>query len=293
VNGERTRAMVSETPRFVDENLLRVADRDFHCDFFVDDAPAGRLPVMKDRALVERYIEVAEQLRPVVIVEFGIRRGGSTALLDALCTPDKLIAVEISTNHAAALQEYIDEHALSDIVRPYYGVDQADRARLLGIVAEEIGRRPIDLVVDDASHLYPETLASFEALFPRLRPGALYVIEDWNADQLISDVIAHRLSVVSGPEREAIEQKIGALQIEHDEQARRAGSPRISLTQLAVELAVARASSGDAIREVRINGNWIVIERGADVVDPDGFRLADLVHDHFGFTTAVPRGFSQ
>jgi hypothetical protein len=55
---------MSDTPRFVDANLLRVGDRDFHCDFFVDDAPAERLPVSKPRDLVERYIEVAEQLRP-------------------------------------------------------------------------------------------------------------------------------------------------------------------------------------------------------------------------------------
>jgi cephalosporin hydroxylase len=291
VNCERTRAAVSETPRFIDENLLRVGDREFHCDFFVDDAPPERLPVMKHRALVERYIEVAEQLRPVVVVEIGIRRGGSTALMDALYTPDKLIAIEISTTPAVALQDYIDERGLGDIVRPYYGVDQSDRARLSEIVAQELGGRAIDLVVDDASHLYPETVASFEVLFPRLRPGALYVIEDWNADQLISDVIAHRLSVVSGAERSALEQEIAALQ---EEQARqRAGSPRVPLPQLAVELAVVRASAGDAIREVTINRNWIVIERGTDALDPDRFRFADLVNDHFGFTTAVPRGFSR
>jgi hypothetical protein len=87
-----------------------------------------------------------------------------------------------------------------------------------------------------------------------------------------------------------IVQQLGAIE---DEQAQRAESPRISLMQLAVELAVARASSGDAIRDVRINGNWIVVERGADVLATDGFRLADLVDDHYGFTTAVRRGFSR
>jgi predicted methyltransferase len=35
----------------------------------------------------------------------------------------------------------------------------------------------LDLVVDDTSHLGP-TRASFNTLFPRLRPGGVYVIED-------------------------------------------------------------------------------------------------------------------
>jgi hypothetical protein len=40
----------------------------------------------------------------------------------------------------------------------------------------------VDLVIDDASHLYPFTKGSFETLFPRLRPGGLYIIEDWSWD---------------------------------------------------------------------------------------------------------------
>jgi hypothetical protein len=34
-------------------------------------------------------------------------------------------------------------------------------------------------VIDDASHLYRTTRASFEALFPLCVPGGLYIIEDW------------------------------------------------------------------------------------------------------------------
>jgi hypothetical protein len=35
-------------------------------------------------------------------------------------------------------------------------------------------------VVDDASHTYEETKASFEILFPLLQPGGIYLIEDWS-----------------------------------------------------------------------------------------------------------------
>jgi SAM-dependent methyltransferase len=39
---------------------------------------------------------------------------------------------------------------------------------------------PLDLVFDDASHFYRFSKVSFETLFPLLRPGGLYVIEDWS-----------------------------------------------------------------------------------------------------------------
>jgi hypothetical protein len=38
----------------------------------------------------------------------------------------------------------------------------------------------VDLVVDDASHTYEATKTSFEILFPLLRPGGIYIIEDWS-----------------------------------------------------------------------------------------------------------------
>ena len=35
-------------------------------------------------------------------------------------------------------------------------------------------------MIDDGSHLLEETRACFETLFPRLRKGGLYMLEDWN-----------------------------------------------------------------------------------------------------------------
>lgn len=35
-----------------------------------------------------------------------------------------------------------------------------------------------DIIIDDASHINPLTIRSFEILFPLLKPGGIYVIED-------------------------------------------------------------------------------------------------------------------
>jgi hypothetical protein len=37
----------------------------------------------------------------------------------------------------------------------------------------------IDMIVDDASHLYEQSKASFEICFPHLKPGGTYFLEDW------------------------------------------------------------------------------------------------------------------
>lgn len=39
---------------------------------------------------------------------------------------------------------------------------------------------PWDLIVDDASHLPPETSRTLIHMWPTVAPGGLYVIEDWN-----------------------------------------------------------------------------------------------------------------
>ncbi len=53
--------------------------------------------------------------------------------------------------------------------------DQSDQ-RFLGDLARTYG--PFDVVIDDGSHIGRHTIASFAALWPAVRPGGFYVIED-------------------------------------------------------------------------------------------------------------------
>jgi hypothetical protein len=57
--------------------------------------------------------------------------------------------------------------------------DQSDPGSLERAVA---GCPPFDLIVDDGSHLASHTLTTFETLFPKLKPGGIYAVEDlWYA----------------------------------------------------------------------------------------------------------------
>ena len=55
--------------------------------------------------------------------------------------------------------------------------DQRDAAFLNDLV-DKIGE--VDIIIDDASHLNDHTIRTFEILFPRLKDGGIYVIEDLN-----------------------------------------------------------------------------------------------------------------
>lgn len=59
-------------------------------------------------------------------------------------------------------------------LRTFMG-SQADPEFLIAL-ADRIG--PLDIVIDDGSHLSADVILSFRTLFPLLRPGGLYVIED-------------------------------------------------------------------------------------------------------------------
>lgn len=131
--------------------------------------------IVKTPAMADHYAELGRSLAPIgTVVELGIFRGGSTALLNELLRPGHLVAVDIASESGSlAFDRYAAEHPT---VETLWGVSQADRDAVLSA----IGVGPLDLVVDDGSHLYGLTAASFDLLFPLVRPGGVYVIEDWN-----------------------------------------------------------------------------------------------------------------
>src|SRR3954454_4686448 len=158
---------------------FQVGGVDFECSFEHGSKP-DRFLICKNRGLVEDYLAVFDDFSDANMVELGIMDGGSVALAALAANPAKLVALELDEERVAALDDLLERLALTERIRPYYGVDQADRARLRAIIEDEFGDQKLDLVVDDASHRLDETRASFETLFPRLRPGGLYLIEDWN-----------------------------------------------------------------------------------------------------------------
>jgi predicted O-methyltransferase YrrM len=189
----------------------------------------NRFCLVKTPALVAAYLQLLDTLHPTTIVELGVYQGGSCALMALAGDPDVLVAVELREGRVPALDELIVERGLGGRVHVHHGVDQADAPELGRVIDQHLGSRPLDLVIDDASHLVAPTRTSFNVLFPRLRPGGAYVIEDWSW--------AHIGYGLHRPQE-------------------------TPLTELVFEITMALPSPPGVIHEIRIDRDWAVIVRG-------------------------------
>lgn len=190
--------------------------------------------LLKDRSIVRAYVDYWRE-RPGFeaenVFEIGLWDGGSIALWHEILQPRIHVGVDIDDRRTAYFDEYAAAARRRDQIRTYWDVDQSDKQRLARIVAENFDA-PLDLVLDDGSHLYPQTRAAMEVLLPLLRPGGLYVVEDW--------AWAHW-----GPEYRL-----------------HASPERASLTRLVAELAGVVGSNQEIVAGLDVRRPFFVIERG-------------------------------
>lgn len=126
----------------------------------------------------EVFLEFYQSLvafAPKRIVEIGIFEGGSTVYLDKQFQPEKLVGVDLKPLPIGPLEAY---RKTKPHIAIHYGTSQDDPA-LPALLKADLGGEA-DLIIDDASHMYGLTRDTFLNCFNLLRPGGLYLIEDWN-----------------------------------------------------------------------------------------------------------------
>ena len=202
--------------------------------------------VLKVPSMVEKTAALVDEVNPKNIFELGIFKGGSVVLYNEIFKPRKFVAVDISTVRLSNLEEYLRGNANVSL---QLGIDQSDRPRLAQICATEFGGEPLDLVIDDASHFQFETRESFRELFPRLRPGGVYIIEDWAWAHWAGDL----------------------WQRDHGGDQFRGKEP---MTNLILELVVLAASKPDWVSQVSVESATVYVTRGPGQIEP-GVELSD------------------
>ena len=205
--------------------------------------------IAKTRRYIDKYIELFSNNTNIkYIFELGILRGGSTVFLAEFFNPKKLVAVEYNNKPVDALVKFIAQSGKFESVKPYYGVNQADTAKLEKIVADEYRGEALDLIIDDASHMLEETRASFNCLFPKLRANGMYVIEDWAwaHNKAISDAIKGTNPLVG----------------------------KDSMANLIIEIQLAAVAAPGLIDEVIVNDAFVVVRKGSQIA-PAFFDVSD------------------
>jgi hypothetical protein len=120
---------------------------------------------------LERYDPVLAPWldREIVLLELGVNTGGSLELWKDYFPSATIVGIDV------ALPPGLERR---DRIHVYQG-SQAD-PDFLTKVANEIAPDGFDIIIDDASHIAELTRIAFWHLFENhLKPGGLYVIEDW------------------------------------------------------------------------------------------------------------------
>ena len=250
---------ISET-KFVVDGLEFAGD----LASFREMTTPDRVVILKESRLLRQYLDFLEPHRVDNLLELGIWQGGSPLFFGMATDVRKVVAIDLHSPDPApelagedrllalahknpAIDRIIETHGLTDRVRLNFGVSQDDRAGLVPIMDREFGDEPLDVAIDDASHQYAQSRRSFEIIFPRLREGGFYIIEDWQWAHIDSPAYQNR--EVFG------------------------GQP--ALTNLIFELLIAYGGNPDLFWNIVVRDWFVAVQRGSKPLPPD-FRLDDL-----------------
>jgi SAM-dependent methyltransferase len=202
--------------------------------------------LLKNKELIEAYRRIFKNFKPNSIVEFGGYDGGSTVFLHRAFQPKKIITIDLRRD-APFLRQYISDHSLSNNIYPNFSINQADETSVKKILNEHFRTGSIDLIIDDASHQFEYTRSAFNASFPFLKQGGMYVIEDWGW--------AHWPGIWQ--ESQWVDEP--------------------AMTNFIFEIVMAAATSPDIIEEIIINCFYAAIRKGTREIKVDqGFRIQDV-----------------
>jgi hypothetical protein len=120
----------------------------------------------------ERYVAGWRQ-REVTLLEIGVWRGASLRMWRDYFPRARVFGVDVNPLAASQAGERIE----------IFIGGQSDEDFLSSVVAKT---GPLDLIVDDGSHLVEHQMPTLSFLWPHLRPGGIYVVEDTHTSYLES-----------------------------------------------------------------------------------------------------------
>jgi Methyltransferase domain len=169
--GERTAEYDSFTVKGVPFRLVKSNFKKYaSCDDY--------LVILKNQIFLDTEIAYFNLVKPKTMVELGLFEGGS-AVLWHLLYDLKFIGYDIR-KQPEAVSRWIKKLGIENSVQLHYETSQDDEKKIKNTIKNFLGDAPIDVIVDDASHQYQLSRRSFEFLFPLVRAGGIYCIEDWS-----------------------------------------------------------------------------------------------------------------
>jgi hypothetical protein len=234
---------------WVSETSFSVDGLEFKGDLgtYTETTTPDRVVILKEARLLRQYLDFFAPHQIDNLLELGIWQGGSPLFYAMATDVKKVVALDLAAPKPA-LDAIIDRHALRGKLTLQFETSQDNPAAVRHLINREFGDQKLDLVIDDASHLYDISKRSFEIIYPRLREGGLYVIEDWQWAHI--DHPQYQDGTVWGDQP--------------------------ALTNLLFELLMAYGSHPDLFWNVVVRDWFVAIQKGSYPVGDD-FTLDSLV----------------
>ena len=143
----------------------------------------SQVSVYKEPAYLQFYDELFAPIRDreLNFFEIGLYKGGSFLMFAEYFQQARLLGIDIERPADGLYQALENDQSLQNRTKIALG-SQDDVAFMDTVLREFFADKPVDIIIDDASHLYNPTATSFSHLFVNwLRPGGIYIIEDWGA----------------------------------------------------------------------------------------------------------------
>lgn len=128
-----------------------------------------------DKAASDAYMRDFEEVlgdrrvRPTAVLELGVFHGGSLQMWRDYFVSGPVVGLDL---------DQVEVPDASGRIKTYVGGQ--DDPDLLDRIRAECAPEGFDLIIDDCAHIGSLASASFWHLYPRhLRPGGIYVVEDW------------------------------------------------------------------------------------------------------------------
>lgn len=150
------------------------------------------VPIIQFPADIIAYQEICWKVKPAVIVETGVARGGSlifyASMLELLGSDGVVVGVDIDIR--SHNRQVIESHPLARRIRLIEGssVDSDVIAQVRSVVR---GRQPV-LVILDSLHTKDHVLAELEAYSEFVGPGSYVVVEDTVIESLPEELYPER-----------------------------------------------------------------------------------------------------
>ena len=240
---------LSKPVEWISETKFVVDGLEFGGDLasFTEETTPDRVVILKDSRLLRQYLDFFAPHSISNMLELGIWQGGSPLFYGLATDARKVVALDIKKS-PPVLDQIIREHGIVDKVKLHFDTSQDDRDAVTAIMDREFGDEPLDLVIDDASHQYGFTRRSFEIVFPRLRPGGFYIIEDWQWAHIDSPIYQEGVHFGDEP----------------------------ALSNFIFELLIAYGGHPGLFQNILVRDWFVAVQKAWDPIAPD-FQLDDLL----------------